>query len=85
MLKSKNKVSRKNQLLSHLGKVAMGIASAGFVLAPSSASAIDAADAVGSEGGKKVVNEAFKIARSKPVLSINTGIICIACIIVAGV
>jgi hypothetical protein len=62
MSKSKNKVSRKRRLFNHLGKVAMGIVSASFVLASSSASATgDAVDIVGSEGGRRVLNETVKM------------------------
>jgi hypothetical protein len=63
MSESKSNVSRKRRLLSHLGKVAMGIVSASFVLASYLFLAL-AVDIAGSEGGKKVLNEVLKIARS---------------------
>ena len=43
---------------------------------------------VASEGGEKVVNEALggavKFAKSKPAMSTATGIVCLACIPLAG-
>ena len=43
-----------------------------------------ASQAVGSEGGKEVLNATLKAARSKPALSVATGIVCMACVPVAG-
>jgi hypothetical protein len=88
MAEPKKKISRKERLLSHLGKVAMGTISASFLLAPLSASAINSADVagdvIGSEGGKRVLNEALSLARNKPALTIATGVTYIPCIPVSG-
>jgi len=81
--------SRKKKILNHLSKVGMSMLSVSFLLGSSPASAIDSADAaaqaVASEGGKEALSTAFKIARSKPALSVAAGITCIACVPVAGV
>ncbi len=80
--------SRKRRVLNHIGKVALGIVSASFVLSPYSASAIDAADAtsevVGSEGGKKIINKALTVAGSKSALSVATVIVCAAAVVSPG-
>jgi len=78
--------SRKKKILNHLSKVGISLLSVSLLLGSSSASATDvAAQAVTSEGGKKALNAALKLARSKPALSIAAGITCIACVPVAGV
>ena len=81
-------MSRKQNILNHLGKVGMSLLSVGLLLGSSRASAIDSADAaaqaVASEGGKEALNAALKLARSKPALSVATGITCLACVPVAG-
>lgn len=80
--------SRKKKFLNHLGKVGMSFLSVSLLLGPSSALAVDSVDAASqvasSEGGKEVLNAALKVAKSKPALSAATGIVCIACIPVAG-
>ena len=78
------------QRLKKVGKVALSLLSTAIILgsAGTSAGAVDAADAaksvVGAEGGKQAVNQALKLARGKPALSMATTIVCIACIPVAG-
>ena len=39
---------------------------------------------IGSEGGKEALNQALKVARSKPALSVAAGITCVACLPAAG-
>jgi hypothetical protein len=80
--------SRNKKILTHLGKVGMSLFSVSLLLAPSPVLAVDAADAaaqvVAAEGGKEALNAALKIANSKPALSVATGIVCLACIPIAG-
>jgi len=80
-------ISLKKKTLNKLGQIGISLFSAALVIG--SAAAVDAADAakdvVGSEGGKEALNQALKVARSKPALSIAAGITCIACMPVAGV
>ena len=80
----------KKRVLKHLGKVGMALIT--LIVMNSSASAIDpveaANQAVGSEGGKEAAKRALegalKVAKSKPALSTATGIVCLACVPVAG-
>jgi hypothetical protein len=87
--KAKLRTSRKQRVLKHLGKVSMALVYTSFVLAPSPAFGADATDAaasvIGTEGGKQVINEALKVTRGKPALSLATLIVCGACIPAAGV
>ena len=84
-------ISLKKKTLNKLGQIGISLFSAALVIgsAGAPAAAVDAADAakdvVGSEGGKEALNQALKVARSKPALSIAAGITCIACMPVAGV
>jgi hypothetical protein len=84
---SKKSISKR--LFKHLGQVTLGVFSATLMISP--AKAIDAADAakdvvgVGAEGGKAALNEAFKVARSKPALSVAAGIVCVGCMPAAGI
>jgi hypothetical protein len=84
-------ISLKKRALKKLGQVGLGLFSAALVIGSTvaPAGAVDAADAakdvVGSEGGKEALNQALKVARSKPALSIAAGITCIACMPAAGV
>lgn len=75
------------RFLKRTGQVGLAILSASMVLSPA-AGAVDAADSakevVGSEGGKAALNEALKIARSKPALTVAAGITCVACLPAAG-
>ena len=87
MAKTKN---YKKRVLNHLGRVAMAIFTASLVVSPSLAvDPLEAANqAVGSEGGreatKRALDGALKVAKSKPAMSTATGIVCLACIPVAG-
>ena len=89
MTKTKN---YKKRVLNHLGNVSMAIITASLMVSPSLAIDIDpvetAHQVVGSEGGKeaakKALDGALKVAKSKPAMSTATGIVCLACIPVAG-
>jgi hypothetical protein len=79
------------RFLKHMGDVSLALVSLAFIAGSASAtpdgisdSAKIAEQAIAAEGGKKAVNEALKIARSKPALSLAAGITCIACAPVAG-
>lgn len=82
-------VSLKKRTLKKLGQIGLSLFSAALIIGSSGAGALDAADAaknvVGSEGGKEALNQALKIARSKPALSIAAGITCIACMPAVGI
>ena len=73
-----------------LSQVGVSLFSAALVIgsAGAPAGAVDAAetakDVIGSEGGKEALNEALKVARSKPALSVAAGITCLGCFPVAG-
>ena len=81
---------RKKQVLNHLGKMGLALFTASLVIYP--ASAIDptqaASQVIGSEGGKTATKEAIeaalKMAKSKPAMTTATGIVCLACVPVAG-
>jgi hypothetical protein len=83
--------SLKKKVLKRVGQAVVSLVS--IALAVEAAKAIDTAidttqatkDVIGSEGGKEALNAALKVARSKPALSTATGIVCLACIPVAGV
>ena len=72
--------------IKHLGQVGLAILSFTFLASPVAASdpAQVAKDTLATEGGKEVLNEALKVARSKPALSVATTIVCVACVPVAG-
>jgi hypothetical protein len=65
------------KFVRHLGKVSLACLSVAFL---SAAAAVN----LKNEAGKTVLNEALKISRSKPALSVAMTIICIACIPAAG-
>ena len=82
--------SRKKQILNYLGNVTMAFITASLMISPSLA--VDPAQAanqvIGAEGGSKAAKEALdnalKLAKSKPVMSTATGIVCLACIPATG-
>jgi hypothetical protein len=82
--------SNKEKILKHLGNVCMAVISLSLMTSP--VSAVDTSEAanqvIGSEGGKKVTKElidnALKIAKSKPAMTTATAIVCLACIPTAG-
>ena len=86
----KKRRSRKNQILNYLGNVTMAFITASLIIFPSLA--VDSAQAadqvIGAEGRSKVAKEALdnalKLAKSKPAISTATGIVCFACIPSAG-
>ena len=67
-----------------LASIAIVIGSAG-----ASAGAVEAKDAakdvLATEGGKEALNQALKVSRSKPALSIAAAVTCLACFPAAGV
>lgn len=87
-------IRRRNRFIRHLKKIAM--ATLAFSLSLSPASAIDPLEATeaaasqiaANEGGKiaakEVLNNALKIAKSKPSMTAATAVVCISCIPVAG-
>jgi len=76
------------RVLKKLGKIGLSLLTTAFILNPSpvagSTGADLAKDVIENEGAKETLNEALKVARSKPALSIAAGITCIACIPAAG-
>ena len=84
-----NKKTIKKRAINHLGRVSLALVSFALMSTPSVAAAAEpvelAGQALGNEGAKEALNVALKVARSKPALSTATGIVCLACIPVAGV
>ena len=79
------KDSRRKKALKYLGSVGLAVISIVLTAAPVQAAEIDEASKVlGNEGGKQVLNEALKVSKTKPALSIAAAITCLACIPVAG-
>jgi hypothetical protein len=87
---TQNKKFSKRKAFKKVGKVALSVLSTAVVIgaATPAAEAVNATEAakgiVGSEGGKVALNEALKVARGKPALSVAASIVCLACIPVAG-
>ena len=83
-------VGLKKKLLNRVVQVALSLVSGAIVIgsAGAPAVAIDAAETaqevIASEGGKEVLNQALKVAKSKPALSVAAGITCVACLPAAG-
>lgn len=83
-------VGLKKKLLNRVGQVALSLISAAFVVgsAADPVRAVDAAETaqevISSEAGKEALNQALKVARSKPALSVAAGITCAACLPFAG-
>jgi hypothetical protein len=78
----------KKKFVRHVGKVTVTCLSlvAVATLSSATAAALDNSTIiVNSEAGKSVLNEALKVTRSKPALSVAAVITCVACIPVAGV
>jgi len=82
----KNNKSFGRKVLNYAGTVGLSLLSASFMI--SSANALDAVEAsstvIGSEGGKAAINEALKIAKSKPSFALATAIVCVGCIPAVG-
>lgn len=79
----------KRKVLKRLAKVSLTIFSTAVLIGSSAAGAVDsAADPesamIAAEGGKQALNEALKLAKTKPALSIAASITCLACIPAAG-
>ncbi len=86
----------KKRVLNHLGRVSLALVSAILMSTPAAASTPVAApdseivgQALGTEGGQRAAKEALdaalKMARSKPAMTTATGIVCLACVPMAGV
>lgn len=86
-----SKRRRTSLILKKIAKIGFKLVSIALVIGSSTApvGAVDATDAakdvLATEGGKEVLNQALKVSRSKPALSIAATITCLACVPVAGV
>ena len=86
----REKQNRSKRILKHLGKISTALITVSLMTSP--ALGVDPTEAagqvIGSEGGriaaKEAVNGALKFAKSKPAMTTATGIVCLACIPVAG-
>jgi hypothetical protein len=77
----------RKKFVKHLGKVGIACFSLAVTtsLYPVAATAIDNSTiAINNEAGKTVLNEALKVSRTKPTLSIAAAIVCLACVPVTG-
>lgn len=77
----------KKRAINHLGRVSLALVSVALMSPPAvAAEPVElAGQALGAEGAKEVLNAALKMARSKPAMSTATGIVCLACVPIAGV
>jgi hypothetical protein len=82
----KKTLETSKKILRYFGKISLAIISASLMVP--TAIAVDPLEAsssvLASEGGKTALNEALKVARSKPALSGAAAVVCLACIPVAG-
>ena len=84
------KPTTKKRISKHLWNVGLGLVSFALMTVPANASdPIElAGKSLGNEGGqvaaKEALNAALKVARSKPAMTTATGIVCLACVPVAG-
>ena len=87
MEKKKESLLIRKRLLKHAGKVCLAIISASMMVSPSLA--IDpseaAAEVIGAEGSKIALEQALKLTRSRPALTVAGIIVCGACVPAAGV
>ena len=77
----------RKKFVKHLGKVGIACFSLAITtsLYPVAATAIDNSTiAINNEAGKTVLNEALKVSRTKPALSLAAVIVCFACVPVGG-
>ena len=81
-MKDKKQMTRKKRVRKYLTNV--GLAALTIVFASGPVRADEANKALGTEGGKQVLNEALKTARTKPALSLAAAITCLACLPAAG-
>lgn len=80
----------KKRVINHLGRVSLALISVALMSTP--ANAVEPVEvvgkAMGNEGGqvaaKEALNAALKMAKSKPAMTTATGIVCLACVPVAG-
>lgn len=78
----------KKRLLKKLSQVGISSLTAALLIGSTPAGALDplavSQEIAAAEGGKAALNEALKIAKSKPALSVAAAITCAACVPVAG-
>ena len=76
----------KKRVINHLGRVSLALFSVAVMSTPAIAS--EPVEVLGTEGGqvaaKEALNAALKMARSKPAMTTATGIVCLACVPIAG-
>lgn len=86
--------TRTKKVLKHIGNVCLAVISIGLMGSPISAAAVGPAEtateamAVAEPGlkvAKEVVENALKLAQSKPAMTAATTIVCLACVPLAGV
>lgn len=68
----------------HIGNVAVACVSLVFLAPAGGALDHNSTLAVNNEAAKTALNQALKVSRSKPALSLATAIVCLACPPVAG-
>lgn len=74
----------RKKVVKHLGNVAIAGLSLVF-LSPAGAIDPNATTTINNEASKTALNEALKVSRSKPALSLAAVITCCACIPLAGI
>ena len=83
MEKSSKRRKMATKLLKGIGKTSLSLLSAASIIGSYGASAADNTEAaktlLGEEGSKKAFNEALKMAKGKPAMSVASDIICLAC------
>lgn len=85
-----NKKTIKKRILNHLGHVSLALLSVALMSTPATASEPVGVigETLGNEGGqaaaKEALNTLLKMTRSKPAMTMATGIVCVASIPVAG-
>jgi len=85
-----NKKKFRKRFINHLGRVSLALISVALMSTPVNASepVETISQVMGSEGGQTAAKEAFnnalKVAKSKPAMSVATGIVCLACVPAAG-
>ena len=84
------KIEKRKLFKKHLGRVGLAALSLVFISTPVNALEPKEliSETLGNDGGQELAKEAFnnalKIAKSKPALSVAAGITCLACVPAAG-
>lgn len=78
----------KKRVINHLGRVSLALISVALMSEP--VTAVEPLEAIisnesGQVAAKEALSAALKMARSKPAMTTATGIVCLACVPVAGV